>query len=548
MRNSLRVILLATVTLASVACGDGSDLSFEPASVVVEVDFSARRHRVGKLIGWNIGAGTRYSPLSGGRHPEWRTPETQEMISRLSQVRPANGDRPIVRFSGLQVDGAIGLDGYHFFDFADPTSPPSPEDNVAPFEYMAIIEEADADPLVMLNFGSGTASEAANYARHLTGTDSADPFVQARGAFGPEEPWPVTNYEIGNEIYEPFNTGYSATGAHSYANPDAVHGGDPEWYGRPAANVDDYAARAISYIDEVLNVQPEARFYIPLTQSTWTGWGGPEQSIPRLAALLQRPSVKGVVVHQYIIDDGQNGHGWAMAEDGWLLSSSALYGPLYSDLRELLSTLPREEPLELVVTEYLGSALQTLGRRYAADLAVVDMLMMYASTGVDLALEHMTLAPDPEASPIVRDWHKPFFVENGEVKSRPNYTLTSLFAEHLWHHVATVRPRLMPTADQPLDGGGYQYDSVHTLALVSEDDRSASVLLLNRDLNETRRVELALQAGERVVNARSIAPEEIWIDTLTETAEIASIRYVQVGARVSIELPPHSFTAVSIVR
>ncbi len=81
------------------------------ADVVLSVDFDQRSHRVGKLIGWNVGAGSRYSPPGGPRHPEWRAPETTESLRRLSEVRPANGDRPVVRFGGLQIDGALGFDG-----------------------------------------------------------------------------------------------------------------------------------------------------------------------------------------------------------------------------------------------------------------------------------------------------------------------------------------------------------------------------------------------------------------------------------------------------
>ncbi|MGB5810333.1 MAG: hypothetical protein WBG86_07380, partial [Polyangiales bacterium] len=274
-------------------CSEGA--SQPDADVVFLVDFEQSSHRVGRLIGWNIGAGSRYSPEGGARHPEWRTAETIEALRRLSSVRPANGDRPVVRFSGLQIDGAVGLDGYHFFDFADPQSTPTAADNVAPFEYMAMIDEIDADPLIMLNFGSGTASEAATYARHLVATDPQDPFVAARAFWGNDEPWAVTLYEVGNEVFLPFNTGYSATGDYSYANPDAQNGGDPNWSGRPSSSPDDYADRAMEYVDAVLAVQPSARFYIPLTQSNWQSWGGPAQSLPFLRDLLERPEVVGVV-------------------------------------------------------------------------------------------------------------------------------------------------------------------------------------------------------------------------------------------------------------
>jgi hypothetical protein len=512
------------------------------------VDFDQRRHRVGKLIGWNIGAGSRYSPADGSRHPEWRTEETTESLRRLSEIRAANGDRPVVRFSGLQIDGVFGFDGYHFFDFADPESEVMPTDNVAPFEYMAMIDEIDADPLIMLNFGSGTAEEASNYARHLVGTNGADPFVAARSFWGREEPWPVTFFEIANEIYESFNTGYSSTGAFSYANPEAKNGGDPSWFGKPASSVQNYADRALEYVDRVLEVQPDARFYIPLTQSTWTGWGGPEQSLPVLAPLLERPEVAGVVVHQYIIDDGQAGHGWDKAEDAWLLSSGDFYRPLFIELRAMLDTLDRDEPLQITVTEYLGSALDPMGGLYAADLSVADMFLLYADVGVDLAIEHLTLAEDPATNPIVRDWHKPFFASAGTTMNRPAFEITKLLAEHLWRDVATIVPMELPTASQALGDSAYQYDLVRSMAFVSEDGESGSVILLNRDLEQDRAVELVLRDGDAVATVRGVAPQDLWIDTLEVAGEVTSIPFERVGERVRLTLPPHSLTAVAVER
>lgn len=516
--------------------------------MVLSVDFDQRSHRVGRLIGWNIGAGSRYSPLDGSRHPEWRTEEATESLRRLSEIRPANGDRPVVRFSGLQIDGALGFDGYHFFDFADPQTDPTPTDNVAPFEYMAMIDEIDADPMVMLNFGSGTAEEASDYARHLVGIDEGDPFVAARAFWGREEPWPVALYEIGNEIHEPFNTGYSGSGPFSYANPDADNGGDPPWFGKPASSAQDYADRALEYVDRVLEVQPDARFYIPLTQSTWTAWGGPEQSLPALAPLLERPEVVGVVVHQYIIDDGQAGHGWEKAEDAWLLTSGAFYRTLFRDLRAMLDSLERDEPLEITVTEYLGSALDPMGSLYAADLSVADMFLLYADVGVNLAIEHMTLAENPAANPIVRPWHKPFFTKAGTLMNRPAFEITKLLAEHLWHHVVTIVPTELPKAHQALGDSGYDYELVRSVAFVSDDGESGSVILLNRDLEQERTVEVVVGDGDAVASVRGVAPEDIWIDTLEVAGELKQIAFEQAGERVRLTLPPHSLTAIAIER
>ena len=50
-----------------------------------------------------------------------------------------------------------------------------------------------------------------------------------------------------------------------------------------------------------------------------------------------------------------------------------------------------------------------MGGLYAADLSVADMFRLYADVGVNLSIQHLTLAENPAADLIVRDWHKPFF-------------------------------------------------------------------------------------------------------------------------------------------
>ena len=248
---------------------------------------------VGTLIGWNIGQGTLYGPAGDPLHPEWRTPEHVQAFARLREIRPREGARPHVRFSGLQIDGTIGGDGYHFFQFADPAHIPAATDNMAPFQYMAIVDEIDASPLATLNFGSGTAQEAADYVTHLVGTDANDPLVAARHHWGNLTPFAPRAHEIGNEVYGFWNTASTDTGAFSYANPAATNGGDPPWYGRPASDPADFAARALEYVEAVVAVDPDARLWVPVGQSSMEfGWGTFASTITALAPLLEHPAVE----------------------------------------------------------------------------------------------------------------------------------------------------------------------------------------------------------------------------------------------------------------
>ncbi|MEM6991626.1 MAG: hypothetical protein AAF721_14060, partial [Myxococcota bacterium] len=250
----------AWVAAAAVSCSapQSEVPTLERGDTHFRATFNSPAFPTGDLIGWNIGRGTLYGPEGDPLHPEWRTPERVEAFALLQEIRAGNGDAPLVRFSGLQIDGALGEDGYHYWDFVDPMHAVADDDNMASFEYMAIVEELGAEPLVTLNFGSGSAQEAADYVAHLVGTDAADPRVAARRAWGREEPYRPRAYELGNEIYAAWNTGYGEDGDFSYANPNAMNGGDPAWHGRPASSAADFAARALEYVEAVLAEDPAA--------------------------------------------------------------------------------------------------------------------------------------------------------------------------------------------------------------------------------------------------------------------------------------------------
>jgi hypothetical protein len=477
-----------------------------------------------------------------------------EAVGRLHDVRAANGDRPYVRFSGLQIDGALGKDGYHFLDFADPEAPVSSDDNVSPVEYMAIVSEMDADPAVTLNFGSGTAAEAADYVHYLTGTGGGDPLTAARQAAGRDAPWPADFFEIGNEIYSSTNTGYKDAGSpylYSYANPEAPNGGDPPWYGRPAKNVDDFAARAQAYVEAASAVHPEARFYIPLTQSMFNGWGGPEVALPHLTTLLQMPAVAGVVVHQYTSTDGNLGHAVAIGQNAWPLASADFYRPLYTKLRTDLDALDRAEPLELAITEYHTVAnvdMSGVGSTPAVALGLADELMLFAEVGVDVAMQHMSLALGLGADALSKSFHVPFTVEDGVLVNRPTYTMTKLIADHLYRDRVETDATRMPTLGFEDIGKPFDYDIVHAASFASEDGAKGSTMFLSRDLDRERVVSVVVPKGWSVVSATHLAPSDLWanIDEVQVNAEDAP--FEQHDGELRLTLPPHSFTAVQWVR
>lgn len=359
----------------------------------------------GRLIGWNLGRGTLYGP-DGHR---WRTPARVRAVEALARVR-APGIRPWMRFSGLQIDGSFGNDGYHF---------DRPGENVSPEQYLGLMREADAEPIVMLNFATGSAEEAQRYAAHVA-------------------PHGVRRFEIGNECYGIWNTGYSDDSTFAYAHKKSS---DVAWRGRPSSNAEDYGARAESYVDAVLRVVPDARFFVPLTQASMDAWGGITASCAALAPLLSRDEVDAVVVHHYHVDEAMMFGLFDKNDRAFMLAGSERYRREYARLREALSPFG----VGIAVTEYQVAGAFARGKYRCGDaplsgLGIADMLIGFAQLGIEHACQHMSLgytdAGDLDRDVLVEPWYLPLTADGAP---RPSLVVTGLIAEHLRERTVPVR-------------------------------------------------------------------------------------------------------------
>lgn len=552
---------LACSLLGLTACAAPSEDSLPPierGDIHFVAPLTEPSHATGSLIGWNIGRGTLYGVADDPLHPEWRTPERTAAFELMRKIRPLDGPTPRVRFSGLQIDGALGNDGYHFWSYADPEHVVADDDNMAPFQYMAIVDELDAEPLVTLNFGSGTASEAAEYVTHVVGTDASDPLVAARAHWGRTEPWRPPAYEIGNEIYGFWNTGFTASGDFSYANPEAEHGGDAEWHGRPASNAADYAARALTYVERVLAVDPAARFWVPLSQASMDGWGGLDSALAGLAPLLSHPTVQAVVVHHYQVDDAAAKGLFDRAAPELSIAGSELFRADYARLLEMLAELDRSEPLQLVVTEYHVGGAFTLGDfepvadTHRVGLGVADIMIMYAQLGVHEANQHMAVAfgAMAEEELLFESWYNPIAEVDGQMIPRSSYVATKLIADHLLPQTVVLEPDVALT-NRYAEGGsaGFDYPVAHGVGFWDGEDR-ATLVVLSRDLEQTHSVSFDLPPGDgwRADANQVYAPADL-TTSIGGTRTMTTKTEVTEGLdRIRFELPPHALVAVSLTR
>lgn len=551
MGTRARLCALAVVAANAGCSEDGPSLAI--GDVHFDVPLDEPGAPTGRLVGWNVGRGTLYATDGDTVHPEWRTPERVAAFARLAAIASGTHEPPHVRFSGLQIDGALGSDGYHFWDFADPAREIADDDNMAPYQSMTIVDEIGGTPLVTLNFGSGTADEARRYVDHLVGDgDSAE--VDARAHWGRDAPWLVTTYEIGNEVYGFWNTGYGSDGAYSYANPEAMNGGDPDWYGRPSADPADYAARALAYLDAVAQVQPTARVWVPLSQASMDAWGGLEAALAGLEPLLLHERVEAVVVHHYTVDDVAALGAMDKAAPELALAGTSLLRPGYEDLRERLAALPRATPLQLAITEYHVAGAFTLGGFDAlADtplvgLGVADALLSFADLGVEHAAQHMAIAfgDDATAEALFEPWYNPLRVVEGEVVPRPSYVATELVARHLRRDTVRLDDDKMLFDTYEEGELAFEYPLVAGVAFV--DDTSATIVGLHRDLESSHRITFDLDSRWTAVSAEIYAPADPLAPIASAPVETEALELDQSNRRLRLELPPHSLFAVELER
>ncbi|MCA9716196.1 MAG: hypothetical protein KC468_16060 [Myxococcales bacterium] len=534
--------------------GDVEQTTIEAAETHLVVTVDDMAPETGHLLGWNIGRGTWYAPADDPLHPQWRTPELAAAVARLSEIRPGYGGAPYVRFSGLQIDGVLGADGYHFWPLVDPARDVDEDDNMAPFEYFALMDEIGGDapaPVVMLNFGSGTAAEAGDYVTHLNGEDADDPLVAARQHWGREAPYDVEVFELGNEVHAIWNTGYRDDGAYAYANPEAVNGGDPPWYGRPAADPADYAARALEYVNAVRSRSPDARLWVPLSMASMDAWGdGLEPALAALDPLLREPAVEGVVIHHYHVDDAEALGLEDVNDPQFIVAGAELYRPGFARLRALLEAIERPTPLQIVVSEYhvagffAGDRFER-GEQAIVGLGVADMMMLYAQEGVAHACQHLALNFDASGELLFETWYNPLRVDGeGGVFEAPTYQVNALIGPRLYGRMAALSAEQEARASTPVGAETLEYPVINAVAFVGESELFGSVLLLNRDLEAARELTIDLPPGATVAGVDAFAPDR-W-DRPTSEGPIprSALEWTQSVDRVALTLPPHSLAAL----
>ena len=149
----------------------------------------------------------------------WR--RRDDLLEAVKELKP-----PVIRWPG-----GLYADGYDWRDGVGPREARPLRRNrywsrFGPFtrvldphwfgthEYMDFVRELETEPYINVNFGTGTAPEAARWVEYVNGP--ADTLEGSRRAdYGEPEPWGVRYWGIGNEMYAIWTLGHS--GPRDYA-------------------------------------------------------------------------------------------------------------------------------------------------------------------------------------------------------------------------------------------------------------------------------------------------------------------------------------------
>ncbi|MHB8992146.1 MAG: hypothetical protein ACYC66_10985, partial [Chloroflexota bacterium] len=395
------------------------------------------------------------------------------------RLAPPDGRKFAIRLGHTPTDGSWGRDGYHWLTALDPAQWDTSID-----EFMEYVSLVDGEPHVAVNFGSGTADEAAGLVAYANGTDPSDPFVRMRMDRGRTEPYDVRHWIVGFEQYAPWETGHQGDREYDYANPEALNGGDPTWHGRPASNPGDFASRAAEYVRKMRAASPTpTRIYVPINNWDLAYWGGPDGSVG--AALKPLAGmVDGVSVHFYPSNPGYG------ETDEDLLGRPDSLAERLDLLRALLSRYSSGgRKLDIVDVEYNNrSSSNGQTHQLVNGLFVADTLRVLATKGVASAFYFAISAPWGSQSGFT-------YFEKGDVNRRtPTYLATYLISQNLGAEVvkSDVSRGKMVTAPGG-SMGQFSYPSLTALASLSADRKTLYLVVINKHLVYDQRAEVRLE-------------------------------------------------------
>jgi len=517
-----------------------------PANATITIDAGTVTGVAEDLVG--ASTETLHYILPGEtQHPDWNQQTPNQILDLTRQLNPATGEAVFSLRFGSQFDGgrmkgirAGGADGYHWQQAFNPGSRAISLDEAA-----GMARKAGSNLTVQVNFGSGTAAEAAAEVAYTNGTDSSIAEVALRHQHGFTDPYNITRWEIGGELYDAGTTGFSATGDFSYANPAAKNGGDSAWYNKPTSDPANYAARAVVFARAMRAASPvPIKLYLTIAVPG-SAWGSLPNQISTLISIAGQ-DIDGFNIHLYPVGEGPR---------TGLTDLDILAAPDRSDswLAEAQTNIKTYAPpgkhYELIVSEY-NISIHSIAQldNLAGGVATATMLVSFANRGISEA-NHYSL---DTGSYGLFNYNQDGSLDN----PRPSYLALQLFATHLGSKIIASVAEGSSTLHSP--GGtlvpGFDFSSLVTTASVSRDGKSLYLIAINRDPEQAQRVKINISGfvGDSQQPIEATMLNGLSLNSLSSgvsrnnTGLVDALFKVSDSAHFTFELPAHSVVAFMI--
>jgi len=511
-----------------------------PANATITVDARTVTGVAGELVG--ASTETLHYTLPGDtQHPDWNQQIPNQILDFTKQLNPTSSESVFSLRYGSSFDGgrmkgvrAGGADGYHWRQAFALGSGLINLDQVA-----GMAHKVGGDLTVEANFGSGTAAEAAAEVAYANGTDPTIAEVALRHQHGFSDPYNITRWEIGGELYDAGTTGFSASGDYSYANPNAKNGGDPDWYNKPTSDPANYAARAVVFASAMRAASPvPIKLYLTIAVPG-SAWGSLRNQISTLISIAGQ-DIDGFNIHLYPVGEGPRTGLTDLdilaapdRSDSWLTEAQA----------DLQSFAPPGKHYELIVSEY-NISIHSIAQldNLAGGLSTAIMLASFANRGVSEA-NHYSL--DTASYGLF------YYNQDGSLDTpRPSYQALQLFATHLGTKIIASVAEGSSTLHSP--GGtlvpGFDFSSLVTTASLSSDGKSLYLIAINRNPEQNQRVKINISGfvGDNQQPIEATMLNGLSLDSLSSWVSRNNIGLVDALFKVSdpahftFELPAHS--------
>ncbi|MDF2959429.1 MAG: alpha-L-arabinofuranosidase domain protein [Paenibacillus sp.] len=163
-------------------------------------------------------------------------------------------------------------------------------------EFIRFCRDLNVEPLICVNAGSGTPEEAVQWLEYCNGSTDT-PYGALRACNGHAQPFGVTYWEIGNEIYGPWQVGHCSAEefAHRYVRfAKAMKNADPNIVLMACGDTD------IEWNRKVLEIAGEYIDYLTLHIYHGFGTVGIDPNTPkeeRYKAIVSYPEITRHIVH-----------------------------------------------------------------------------------------------------------------------------------------------------------------------------------------------------------------------------------------------------------